>query len=296
MDDEAVRDWAPDLRRVRAPNPSPLTAGGTNTWLLGRASLCVIDPGPDDAGHLAAVLDATEGRPVEAIVVTHAHLDHSGLAPALGRRTGAAVLAFGDARAGLRPAPLGPGGGWGVDHRFRPDRRLADGEEIGGEGWRVVALHTPGHMGNHLCLDDGERLWTGDHAMGFATSLISPPEGDMEDYLLSLERLIALGPRSLWPGHGEPVRDGPARLRALLEHRLAREAEVLAALRPGPGTAATIAAALYADLPPPLGRAARGNVLAHLLHLARRGLVAFEGQAEDAVFRRVRGPSPLDAA
>lgn len=276
-----------DLRRVVAPNPGPFTAAGTNSWLLGHIEVCVIDPGPDDPRHLEALLAAIGGAPVTAIVVTHAHLDHSALAPALARRTGAPVLAFGDASAGMRTPAPGLGGGWGVDAGFRPDRSLADGEEVAGEGWRLRALHTPGHMGNHLCLDDGARLWTGDHAMGFASSLVSPPEGDMGDYVASLRRLVALGPRSLWPGHGEPVPKGTARLRALLEHRLAREAEVLDALLGGPATAAEIAARVYAGLEGPLLKAAERNVHAHLLDLARRGMVEALGPPGEARFRRV---------
>ncbi len=286
---DRVADGAPDLARVLAPNPGAFTAGGTNTWLLGREGLCVIDPGPDEAEHLEAILHAAGGRPVEAIVVTHAHRDHSGLARALAARTGAPVLAFGDARAGVRPAPDGIGGGWGVDEGFRPDRRLADGEEVAGSGWSLVAWHTPGHMGNHLCLDDGERLWTGDHAMGFATSLVSPPEGDMGDYIESLRRLLALGPRSLWPGHGDPVTDGTARLRRLLEHRLSREGDVLAALGDGAVTASAVTEKVYAGLPAPLRRAAERTVLAHLLHLSREGAVEPLGPVTATVaFRSVR--------
>jgi glyoxylase-like metal-dependent hydrolase (beta-lactamase superfamily II) len=175
-----------------------------------------------------------------------------------------------------------------MDWGFRPDRRLTDGAELAGAGWRLRAIHTPGHMGNHLCLDDGTRLWTGDHAMGWATSLVSPPEGDMGDYVDSLDRLVALGPRSLWPGHGEPVPDGASRLRGLLDHRQARGAEVLAALGDGPADAERIAAGIYRRVPAPLRRAAARNVLAHLLDLARRGLVEPLGPwGPDVPFRRV---------
>ncbi|MBP1804218.1 MBL fold metallo-hydrolase [Rubellimicrobium aerolatum] len=283
---DRVARIGPDLLRVLAPNPSPFTAGGTNTYVLGDDGACVIDPGPAAPEHLAAVLGALGGRRVAAIVVTHAHLDHSALAPALARATGAPVLAFGDSRAGLRDG-ASPEGGLGVDLGFRPDRALRDGEAVEGPGWRLVARHAPGHMGNHICLDDGARLFSGDHAMGFATTLVSPPEGDMGDYLESLGRLIALGPRVLLPGHGAPVPEGLARLRELLAHRRAREAEVLAALDAGPRDAAAVAGRLYPGLSGPLAVAARRTVLAHLLHLARRGLAEAPGSSEDDVFRKV---------
>ena len=180
------------------------------------------------------------------------------------------------------------GGGRGVDWGFQPDRTLRDGEEVVEGSWRLRAIHTPGHMGNHLCFDDGRRLFTGDHAMGFATSLVSPPEGDMKDYVDSLERLIALGPRVLLPGHGRSVEDGSARLGALRKHRHAREADVIAALEAGPANARTITAAVYAGLPAGILAAAERNVLAHLIDLSRRGLAAPEGAlSEAAMFRRV---------
>ena len=297
MGSDRIERMGPDLLRVIAPNPSAFTAEGTNTWILGTSEACVIDPGPVDDRHLGAVMEALAGRKVGAILVTHAHLDHSGMAPALSERTGAPVLAFGDATAGVRSGPGPLGQGMGVDWGFRPDRCVGDGEVVEGDGWRLRAWHTPGHMGNHLCFDDGERLWTGDHAMGFATSVVSPAEGDMGDYVASLERLIALGPRSLWPGHGAPVSEGPTRLQALLDHRHARDTAVLAALSPRPRTAEEMLDAIYTGLPVGLRGAARRNLLAHLVHLVRRGLAVPDGDLSEGVaFRCVRpSDSPLDA-
>jgi hydroxyacylglutathione hydrolase len=279
---------APDLLRIRAPNPSAFTEAGTNTYILGKVAPCVIDPGPAIDSHLMAILVELRGRSPSAILVTHGHLDHSALAPALAARTGAPILAFGDARAGLRPSCRELDSGWGVDLLFAPDRHLANDEPIQGEDWRLVARHTPGHMGNHLCFDDGRRLFSGDHAMGFTTSLVSPPEGDMGDYMASLERLLRLGPRTLLPGHGAPVPDGQKRLQELLAHRATREEQVLASLAGGPRTVTEIAHALYPDASDTVRRASRRNVLAHLLYLARRGLVASDSLAtEDTFFHRV---------
>jgi hydroxyacylglutathione hydrolase len=285
-----MAEWvAPGIRRIVAPNPSPFTFRGTNTYLVGDGpDLAVVDPGPDDAAHLAAILAAVARARVTAIVVTHAHRDHTDLAPALADATGAPVLAFGDARAGLDPAmaALGDvGGGEGVDATFRPDTKLGDGDAIGGTGWRLAALHTPGHIGNHLCLAAGDTLLSGDHAMGWATSIVSPPDGDMGAYMRALDRLIAAAPARLLPGHGDPVEDGPARLRALRDHRRMREAQIRAALAAGPADAAALAARLYTDLAPGLLPAAARNVLAHLIDLAQRGLARPEGPiAADTVF------------
>lgn len=276
-----ARPLEPGLRVVCAPNPSAMTGPGTNTYLLGgSAGLAVIDPGPADAAHLEALLAAIGGAVVSHIVVTHAHRDHSALAPALAARTGAPVCAFGDAAAGRR-ADLGAlaalGGGEGVDAGFRPDLCLPDGAVLAGPGWQLEALHTPGHMGNHLCLAWNDTVFSGDHVMGWASSLISPPDGDLGAYMASLARLAGRAPRRLWPGHGAPVDDPPARIAALAAHRAARCGAVRAVLARGPANAATIAAEVYAGLAPGLMGAARRNTLAQLIALADRAEARPEG-------------------
>ncbi len=268
----------PGLRRILAPNPSAMTLHGTNSYLLGRREVAVIDPGPGDPAHLRALLGALEpGHRITAILVTHAHADHAALARPLAHETGAPVLAFGDARAGrsARMAALsgGTGGGEGVEASFAPDRCLRDGEELAGEGWVLTALHTPGHMGNHMCFRWNDIVFSGDHVMGWASSLVSPPDGDMTDYMASLERLARLGARRLLPGHGAAVQDPAARIAELAAHRHAREADILAALQAGPADCASLAARIYIDTPARLMGAARRNVLAHLIDLMARGRV-----------------------
>lgn len=274
---------APALRRVLAPNPSPMTFRGTNTYLLGRAELAVIDPGPDDEAHLAAILAAAGDVPVSHIIVTHAHRDHSALAPRLAAATGAPVLAFGDAATGRRPdmaalaARGGLGGGEGVDAAFRPDRCLGDGDTVAGADWSLTALHMPGHMGNHLCLAWGDAVFTGDLAMGWSTTLISPPDGDLTDFMASMARLGARGASVWYPGHGGPVANPAAMADWQLAHRQARTAQVLDVLAAGPATADAIAARLYAGLAPGLVAAGARNVLAHLIDLSRQGKVHANG-------------------
>jgi glyoxylase-like metal-dependent hydrolase (beta-lactamase superfamily II) len=274
----------PGLRRVLAPNPSPMTLHGTNSYILGEGRVAVIDPGPADPGHMAALLAAlTPGETVGWIVVTHAHLDHSPLAQPLAAATGAPVLAFGDAAAGrstmmqaLARAGLA-GGGEGVDAAFRPDDVLSDGDRLAGDGWDLVAHHTPGHFGNHLSLQWGTRVFSGDHVMGWASSLVSPPDGDMGAYMASLARLAALNPARLYPGHGEAVEDAAARIAELAAHRRAREAAIRDALSAGPADAATLAAAVYTDTPAALMGAAARNVFAHLVDLTERNLAEHDG-------------------
>lgn len=266
----------PGVQRLRAANPSPLTGTGTNTYVVGTDQLAVIDPGPDLPDHLAAILQAAGRRPVVQIIVTHAHRDHSALAPRLAAATGAEILAFGTARDGTSPqlAALDlASSGEGLDTDFRPDRRLGDGDSTGLPGHVLRVLHTPGHLGGHLCLALGEVLFSGDHVMGWSTSIVSPPEGDMGAYMASLRRLAAERWGLMLPGHGEAVADPAARLAELIAHRLRREAQILQALQSAPATPAELTARIYTDTPAALWPAAMRNVLAHLLDLAARNLV-----------------------
>lgn len=271
---------APGLRRVLAPNPSPMTHRGTNTYLIGARGLAVIDPGPADAAHLDALLAAVApGQRVTHILVTHAHLDHSPLARPLAEATGAPVLGFGPAEAGRsavmrKLAEAGEvGGGEGVDAGFAPDTWLPDGAAVQGDGWQLTALHTPGHMANHLCFASDDALFTGDLVMGWASSLVSPPDGDLGAFMASLGRLRRTAWRVFHPGHGAPVAAPLTRLDALLAHRRARETAILAALSDGAATASELARRIYTDTPPELLPAATRNVLAHLIDLAERSRI-----------------------
>jgi len=288
----------PDLRLVRAPNPSAMTEQGTNTWIVGRGAVAVIDPGPADGAHLAAILAALgRGERVSHILVTHAHADHSALAPALARATGAPVLAFGTARDGMTPAMAkmadGGTGGEGLDHGFRPDIRLSDGQTVAGAGWSLTAIHTPGHLGGHLCFRWGMLGFSGDHVMAWSTSLVSPPEGDMAAYRRSLARLASQPWTTFLPGHGPPVADPAARLAELAAHRGRREREILAALHTAPATPARLVKMIYTGLPAGLLGAAERNVFAHLLDLAQRNIVESDAAPSPAAeFRLVHAKPP----
>lgn len=268
-----VQHLEPGLRMVLAPNPSPMTHWGTNTYLLGAGEVTVIDPGPADDRHLAALLAALEpGERITQILVTHAHLDHSPLARPLASATGAEILAFGGATSGRSPrmvALAGLGGGEGLDHTFQPDRLLRDGDQILGADWALTTLHTPGHLGGHLCFAWGETLFCGDHVMGWAPSLVSPPDGDMTDYMASLDRIARGGWRRGYAAHGAPLPDLPARIAEITAHRRSREAAILAALTDSPDLT-TLQHRVYAELAPALQPAARRNLLAHLVDLAHR--------------------------
>jgi len=267
------------LRRVLAPNPSPMTYRGTNTYLLGSDDLAVIDPGPDHPAHMAALLAAIGGARVSQIIVTHAHVDHSPLAARLAQATGAPVSAFGDAlagRSGVMTALASAGftgGGEGIDHSFAPDLRLADGARVSGGFGDLDVLHTPGHLGNHICLVWGDQVFTGDHVMGWASSLVSPPDGDLADFMASCARLRAIPARRYHSGHGAPIGDPHARLDWLIAHREARTAQILTTLGDGPATPTQLTTRIYADAPLALRPAAERNVIAHLIDLHGKNMV-----------------------
>jgi glyoxylase-like metal-dependent hydrolase (beta-lactamase superfamily II) len=272
---------APGLRRLTAPNPSPMTLHGTNSFLIGQTDLGVIDPGPLSEAHLQAILAAVgPGQRISHILVTHSHRDHSPLARVLAQATGAPVLAAGHSDWGRRPvmaalADAGMiGGGEGVEDGFAPDRHLADGEVICADGWQIEALHTPGHMANHLSFAWEDALFTGDLVMGWSTSLISPPDGDLTAFRASLQRLMARADRVFYPAHGDAVTDPQARLAELITHRAGREAEILCALQDGPATPQALVARIYTGLAPGLIPVAERNVLAHLIDLVERNIAA----------------------
>lgn len=284
----------PGLRRIVAPNPSPMTYRGTNTYLVGTRDIAVIDPGPLDMGHLEAILSVCGGeQKITDIVVSHSHLDHSPLAAPLSERTGAPVRAFGNARAGrsvVMDALAGSGltgGGEGIDHGFTPDHVLRDGQTLQGSDWQLEVIHTPGHLGNHICLAMGDVCFTADHVMGWASSLVSPPDGDLTDFMASCARLRARDWTRFFPGHGGAIDTPHSRLDWLISHRQGREASILEALGPHSATAQELTNAVYTDTPAALLPAAERNVLAHLIDLMEKSEVEALGPLRaDTEFQR----------
>jgi glyoxylase-like metal-dependent hydrolase (beta-lactamase superfamily II) len=269
----SVQAMSPLVRRVTAENPSAFTFKGTGTYLVGRDEVAVIDPGPQLPGHLAALLRALDGATVSHILVTHTHVDHSPLAAALKAATGAPVFGFG-------PHPAhGSAGELGGDRDFVPDARLDDGDVVTGRGWTLEAIHTPGHASNHLCfaLREEACVFTGDHVMGWSTTVVSPPDGDMAAYMASLDKLRQRPEQLYIPSHGPEVTDGPGFTRALLGHRRQREAAILRRLGSGPGSVPDLVAQIYRDLDPRLFVAAGRSVMAHLIKLEAEGKVVGEG-------------------
>ncbi|MEC3912240.1 MBL fold metallo-hydrolase [Sphingobium sp. CR2-8] len=264
---------SPLVARVLAPNPSPFTYTGTQSYVVGAEAVAIIDPGPDDADHLAALTAAIAGRRVVAILCTHTHRDHSPAARPLSQATGAPII-------GCPPLTLeddGPRADAAFDAAYRPDRVLVDGEQVSGPGWTLEAVATPGHTSNHLCfaLLEEKALFTGDHVMGWSTSVISPPDGDMAAYMRSMQRLLERDDVIYYPAHGEPIETPQRLVRGMMGHRKQREGQILRFMaRNGDSAIPDIVADMYKGVDPRLYGAAGRSVLAHLIDLDGRGLAA----------------------
>jgi glyoxylase-like metal-dependent hydrolase (beta-lactamase superfamily II) len=274
----ALTRVSPMVRRLVAPNPSPFTFNGTCTYIVGQGRVAIVDPGPDDDSHLAALLAAVEGEQIETILITHTHRDHSVGAKKLRAATGAQVIGAapftprGDGSAGLDSAH---------DRDYSPDLILADGEGWPGGGYTIEAVATPGHCSNHLCfaLRDENALFSGDHVMGWSTSIVAPPDGSMRAYMDSLDKMRGRLETIYWPGHGGPVVEPQRYLRALIHHRRQREVSILNTLANGPQTIAAMVGRIYVGLNPSLTHAAGLSTLAHLEDLSERGMVVGEAAA-----------------
>ncbi len=271
---------APGVQRLTVNNPGPFTFFGTNSYIVGGRSVAVIDPGPEDEAHFQALMRALEGREVTHIAVSHTHRDHSPLARRLKAATGATIVAEGPHRAS-RPLHEGEVNPFSEssDMDFVPDLALKHGDRVEGDGWALEAIHTPGHTANHCAfsLAGSGILFSADHVMAWATSIVAPPDGAMSDYMASLERLLERDERVFLPGHGGPVADPPAFLRGLRTHRRMRERAVLERIRAGDRFIADMVRAIYRDTDPRLHGAAGLSVLAHLEDLAEKGLIETDG-------------------
>jgi glyoxylase-like metal-dependent hydrolase (beta-lactamase superfamily II) len=280
---------SPLIRRVLADNPGPFTFKGTGVYMVGERDVAVIDPGPDLPEHLLALKRALDGKRVTHILVTHTHSDHSPAAQPLKEWTGAKTYAFGPHGSGK--AEEGVKVEEGGDMNFVPDIRVRDGDVIEGNGFTIECVFTPGHTSNHMCFALGEEkaLFTGDHVMGWSTTVVTPPDGDMRAYMASLNKLLARDDAILWPTHGAPVRNPKPFVQAYIDHRLEREAQILSCLRDGISTIPDMVARMYADVDKRLHPAAARSVLAHLIQATEEGRVIAEPAAIASARYRMAG-------
>jgi len=269
---------APGVRRIVANNPGPFTFKGTGTYVVGEGEVAVIDPGPDLSEHVEALLASLAGERITHIVVTHTHRDHSPAAKAVKAATGAPTYGFGPHAGGQRgEAGIEEGGDWD----FVPDVVVKDGDAIAGGKWRFEAVHTPGHTSNHLCfaLPDAGILFSGDHVMGWSTSVIAPPDGDMAAYMASLDKLLDRRDSVYWPTHGPAITEPHRHVRAFIAHRRERESAIVDCLKSGIDSVPIMVERLYVGLDPRLRTAAGRSVLAHLVDLIGRDIVTSDGPA-----------------
>ena len=266
----------PGIARVLAANPSAFTYTGTQTYIVGEREVAVIDPGPDIPGHLDALLAAIGGRSVAAIMCTHTHRDHSPASRPLARATGAPIIGC----APLALDSVGPRADAAFDGNYTPDRALEDGDEIEIDGRRLIAVATPGHTSNHLCFADvaSAALFTGDHVMGWSTTVVVPPDGEMARYMASLEKLRSRDDRVYYPAHGSAVTNPQQYVRGLIGHRMQRERQIVRLIEERARPITEIVAEAYPGLDARLVVAAGGSVFAHLLDLEARGIVVREGE------------------
>ena len=281
-----VSHVAPGIRRVIAENPSPFTLYGTGTYILGRGEVAVIDPGPADGAHIAKLLEALEGETISHILITHTHMDHSPGCRLLQAHTDAKSYAYGPHGAGKleQGVPVEEGG----DMEFEPDELVRDGDVLTGGDWSVECVFTPGHTSNHMCyqLRESKALFTGDHVMGWSTSIISPPDGDMGAYMASLERLLERDDAVYWPTHGPCIDDPKPHVQAFIEHRLARERQIISCIEQGVHRIEDMVPMMYTELPEFMYPAAARSVLASMEHLVGNGALKADGGVQlDAAYQ-----------
>ena len=272
---------------ILAPNPSPMTFKGTNTYIIDNGELAIIDPGPINKKHFDTILEITAGRIVKYIFLTHSHVDHSPLAKHLSAELSAPIYAYGASNTGLSSTMLSllssgyESGSEGIDYDFIPDNLIKNDDRFKLNNSVISVIHTPGHMGNHVCFQYDKILFSGDHVMGWATSMVSPPYGDLTQFMASCRLLQTKEFDLFLPGHGDPVRNPSERVEFLINHRLDRERQIIKTIKNNPLTALEITELVYTDIDNSLIPAATRNVFAHLIDLNERGLIVFQSEISE---------------
>ena len=293
-DKASITEPADNITCILAPNPSPMTFAGTNTYIIDNGELAIIDPGPLNEEHFGNILDVISSRPVKYIFLTHSHVDHSPLADKLSVALNTPTYGYGPSDAGLSSTMLSliekgyESGSEGIDYQFKPDHLIKNNERFSLNDTVISAIHTPGHMGNHVCFLYGKILFSGDHVMGWATSMVSPPYGDLTQFMASCRLLQSKEFNLFLPGHGSPVENPSERLNFLINHRLEREGQIKEAIKKTPLTALEITEIVYTDVDKSLIPAATRNVFAHLIDLHERELIEFLGETSEASKARLK--------